>query len=52
MLPTSANTYSEKEYRSGVYNTEMKLTFKQTTECVYTKRLFYVRFPFPHSLKK
>lgn len=52
MLPTSANTYSEKECRSGVYNTEMELTFKQTAECVYTKWLFYVRFPVPHSLKK
>lgn len=52
MLPTSANTYSEKECRSGVYNTEMELTFKQTAECVYTKRLFYARFPVPHSLKK
>lgn len=52
MLPTLANTYSEKECRSGVYNTEMELTFKQTAECVYTKRLFYVRFPVPRSLKK
>lgn len=39
MLPTSANTYSEKKCRSGVYNTEMELTFKQTAEFVYTKRL-------------
>lgn len=52
MLPTSANTYSEKESRSGVYNTEMELTFKQSTECIYTKWHFYTLHSPPPLTKK